>query len=249
MRVNAAGRAIASLATLLAACASVPIPEHSAPQPPASVSVPTAPAPTLADVERSYRQRAAGLSQEGRWAEARALWEILLLLQPESNEYRLQLDQLQKRITEAVSERLSAAEKARQAGDLEQATMLYLRVLTVDPYNAAAARALRELESERVRRAYLSRPPRVAVATRPSAGNGARNSVAPSANDVSDLELAVMLFRQGDHAGSAQTLEKYLQTHPKDEGARRYLVDAYHQLGLAALQKGRKEDALTYLEK
>ena len=58
-----------------------------------------------------------------------------------------------------------------------------------------------------------------------------------------------MLFKQGDHAGSAQSLEKYLQKYPKDETARAYLADAYQQLGLAALKGGRKESALGYLEK
>jgi len=173
---------------------------------------------------------------------------MLVLLQPGSTRYRQQLEETQRRISEAVAERTKAGEKARQAGDLDGATTQYLRVLSVDPQNAAAAQALRELEDERVRRAYFTRPPRTATAARPAAGrNGA--GTAGRSDDVADLELGVTLFKQGNYAGSAQTLEKYLQKHPKDDVARGYLADAYHQLGLASLVQGRKEEALGYLEK
>jgi tetratricopeptide (TPR) repeat protein len=249
MTVHGVRRAIAALATFLAACASVPIPElFSEPQLSASASTPTLSPPPpypFADMEGSYRERAIALAREGRWVEEQAVWEILLLLNPDSSEYRMQLEQTQKRIAEAVAEHSKAGEKALKAGDLDQATIRYLRVLSLDPHNAAAARALRETESARMRRAYLSRSPRLTIASRPSSGN----AVARSANEASELELAVMLFKQGNYAGSAQALEKYLQKHAQDDVARGYLADANHQLGLASLQKGRKEEALAYLEK
>ncbi len=248
MRPNGAKRAVAALAVLLAACVSAPVSE-----PPTRPSGPTLGAPAgspLAELERSYRERALALSREGRLSEAQSLWEVLVLLQPESADYRAQLEQTQRRIADAVAERLKAAEKARQAGDLEQATMRYLRVLSVDPQNVAAARALRELDAGRVKRAYLSRPPRVAVASRPPAGrNDSRSAVAPSASELGELELGVGLSRQGDYAGSVQSLEKYLQSHPRDDHARGDLADAYYQLGLASLRLGRKEEAFGYLEK
>lgn len=249
MRLNGARRAVAALAVLLAACVSEPV----SVAPPTRRSVPTLNAPAglpVADLERSYRERAPALSRDGRWAEARALWEVLVLLQPDSADYRAQLEQTQKRIGEAVAERLKAAEKARQAGELDRATLRYLRVLSVDPQNVAAARALREMEAERVKRAYLARPPRVAIASRAAAErNDSRNAVAPSASDLGELELGVALSRQGDYAGSVQSLEKYLRAHPRDEHARGDLADAYHQLGLASLRQGRREEAFTYLEK
>src|SRR5262247_3706797 len=248
MRANRAGRATACIAALVAACASAPPPERPE-APTASPTVVEPPAASLTELERSYRDRAAALARDGRWAEARSALEVLLLVDPDSPSYRQQYELAQAHIAELVAERLKAADKARQAGENEQATLAYLRVLSVDPRDAAAARALRELEAERVKRAYLSRPPRVVLVNRPPERNGARNAFPPSANDVGDLELGVMLLRQGDYAGSAQNLEKYLQKYPRHEGARGYLADAYHQLGLAALQKGRKEEALGYLEK
>ena len=247
MRAKGARQITAALTTLLAACASVPTSERRELPTIAAQIQPTA---SLPAVERSYRERAAALSREGRWAEARPLWEVLLLVQPDSAEYRQQLDLAQTRISEISAERLKAADKARQGGDIDRATLEYLRVLSVDPLNPAAPRALREMEAERVKRAYLSRPPRVTVASgSPAERNTARNTAAPSANDIGDLELGVMLLRQGDHAGSAQNLERYLQKHPRDEAARGYLADSYHQMALVSLEKGRKEEALGYLEK
>ena len=248
MRANRAGRATACVAALVAACASAPPPPER-PEAPTVFTVVEPRAASLTELERNYRERAAALARDGRWTEARSLWEVLLIVEPDSPSYRQQYELAQTRIAEMVAERLKAADKARQAGEIEKATLAYLRVLSVEPREAAAARALRELEVERVKRTYLSRPPRVVLANRSPERNAPRNAVAPSANDVGDLELGVMLFRQGDHAGSAQSLEKYLQKYPRHEGARGYLADAYHQLGLAALQQGRKEEALGYLEK
>ena len=144
MRANRAGRATACLAALVAACASAPPPERPE-QPTVSITVEPPPA-SLTELERSYRERAAALSRDGRWAEARSAWEVLLLVEPDSPSYRQQYEFAQTRIAEMVAERLKAADKARQAGEIEQATLAYLRVLSVDPRDAAAARALRELE-------------------------------------------------------------------------------------------------------
>jgi tetratricopeptide (TPR) repeat protein len=236
---------ITLLAALLAACAGTPTAELPTPQ----TFSPIPPTARLADFESSYSERAVALSREGRWAEALPLWEILVLLRPDSQDYRAQLERTQEQIGQVVAERLKAADKTRHAGDLERATLQYLRVLSVDPQNADAARALREIEAERVKRAYLLKP-RV-LANRSSAErNGARNSVAQPANDpAGELEIGVVQFRQGDYAGSVQTLEKYFRAHPRDDNARSYLADAYQQVGLASLREGRKEEALGQLEK
>jgi tetratricopeptide (TPR) repeat protein len=242
---------VASLAVLLGACAAMRTDDRPASAPPPAARPIEAPAAALSTLEAGYRQRATALAHAGRWAEARPLWEVLVLLDPASAEYRAQLDLAQTRMTELAAERLKAADKARQGGDLDQATLAYLRVLSADPANDAAARALRELEAERVKRAFLSRPPRVNLAAmRAAAGqNAARGRAAATTEVGGDLELGVMLFKQGDHAGSVQSLERHLQKHPKDEEARVYLADAYQQLGAASLKSGRKESALGYLEK
>jgi len=190
------------------------------------------------------------LVNEGRWAEARGVWELLVLLQPDSAAYRQRLERTQARIAEATAERLQAAKKARESGDVEQAVLLYLRVLSVDPQNAAAAQALRELEYERVKQAQLGRPPRVLAASRAANGkNDPRPAATPSANELSEIELGVALMKQGDYAGSVLALERYLRRNPRDEHARGQLADAYYQLGLALMKEGRKDEALGDLEK
>jgi len=236
--------AAAALAVLLTACSAARIDERSASAPPPAARPGETPSSAF---EASHLQRASALTHAGRWAEARPLWEVLVLIDPASAEYRAQLDLVQTRITELAAERLQAADKLRQGADADQATVAYLRVLSVDPMNDAAARALRELDAERVRRAYLSRPPRVNLAALRSAAG--QNAGRAPTTDVGDLELGVMLFKQGDHAGSAQSLERHLQKYPKDEDARVYLADAYQQLGAASLRSGRKESALGYLER
>ena len=75
--------------------------------------------------------------------------------------YRAQLPR--KRIRDTTASLSSAAEQARRQGNLDQATLLYLRVLNVDRDNAAAAQALRDIDAERTRRSYLNRPPRGAM--------------------------------------------------------------------------------------
>jgi hypothetical protein len=55
------------------------------------------------------------------------------------------------------------ADKARRNGNLDRATIEYLRVLSVDRNNARAAQGLRDIERERTRRNYLNRPPRTVM--------------------------------------------------------------------------------------
>lgn len=141
-----------ALALLLAGCAL------RAPLPPAGPT--TAPLPSREQsLERDYRSRALALMREGRWADAEVQWELLLLLRP-APEYRSQLETARKNIAETAQGANALAAAARKRGDLETATTQYLRALAADHDNAVAAQGLREIERERMRRAYLNRPPR-----------------------------------------------------------------------------------------
>lgn len=111
-------------------------------------------------IERDYRSRALALMREGRWADAEVQWELLLLLRPGDTESRSQLESARKSIAETAQGANALAAAARKRGDLETATTQYLRALAADHDNAVAAQGLREIERERVRRAYLRRPPR-----------------------------------------------------------------------------------------
>src|SRR5262245_43800530 len=97
MKANRAGRATACVAVFVAACASAPPPPGRAEQPTVSITV-EPPAASLTELERNYRERAAAFARDGRWAEARAAWEVLLLVEPDSPSYRQQYELAQTRI-------------------------------------------------------------------------------------------------------------------------------------------------------
>jgi hypothetical protein len=152
-------RAGLGLAVLLVAgCATAPPGPVTAEPPRATETAPTA------GLEQAYRERATSLAAERRWADAVVQWELLTVLRPDSKEYRGELDAARRRGAEAAQAHLRAAEQAQRRGDTEQATTNYLRALSAEPGNATAASALRAIEAERVRRAWLSRPPRIPYA-------------------------------------------------------------------------------------
>jgi tetratricopeptide (TPR) repeat protein len=218
-------------AVLLAACAT--------PAPPPASRAAALPSPQDA-LEASYRERAQAAAKDRRWAEALMHWELLALLRPGVAEYRSQVAETQRRIAEVSAEALRAGDAARRRGDAEVAQTQYLRVLAVDPDNAEAMLALREIDRERVRRAYFNRPPRNVPA--PNARNGASHPL-PGA------EVGVVLHRQGDYPGAIQALTRHLQAHPSDEAAKELLADAHFQVGAAYAQQNKLEDALLYYER
>lgn len=153
---------MAALGALLAGCATPPTPDA----PPAPVRAPSATTmqqPHMAAIEQAYLEKAQTCMRERRWADALVQWELLALLNPSAQNYRDEIEALRKHIRSTAAELLNAAEMARRRGNLNQATLEYLRVLNVDRGNIAAAQALREMEKERARRQYLNRAPRMAM--------------------------------------------------------------------------------------
>ena len=127
-----------------------------------AVAPSSASSPAAALAER-HLERAQAYARERNWADALVHWELLALLNPDAKEYRDSIVEMRKRIRDATASLTSAAEQARRQGNLDQATLLYLRVLNVDRDNVAAAQALRDIDAERTRRSYLNRPPRGAM--------------------------------------------------------------------------------------
>ncbi|MCU0896249.1 MAG: hypothetical protein MUC55_01975 [Burkholderiales bacterium] len=228
----------AALCIAVSGCVTPPKPEQAAPA--------QAPAPAYSQSETEYRNRALALTAERRWPEALAQWEVLALMRPGSAEYRAEVERARKQIAEGVAQSLSAADQARKRGDLDRATTQYLRVLNLEPGNAAAAQALREIERERTRRAYFSRPPRMTMGAAP-AQPGARAQAPNEA--LSDLDVGTMVLRQGDAAAAAQSFQRQLQRSPNDPQAKAGLAEASFLLGTQYAQQGRNEDALVYFER
>jgi hypothetical protein len=150
--------ALTCLAFLLVGCVTLPG-SGPVPQEPVRTTLPS----REQTLERDYHARATALMHEGRWADAKVQWELLLLLRPASAEYRTQWEVAQKRVTDTAADAIELAAAARKRGDLEMATTQYLRALAADRENAIASQGLREIERERTRRAYLNRPPRTVL--------------------------------------------------------------------------------------
>lgn len=139
----------AALSVVVAACASPP------------ARTPEARSSTIESIEETYRQRAMSLTENRRWADAAVQWELLSLLRPESKDYRLEADAALRRGTDAAAAHVRAGEEARKRGNSELATMSFLRALSADPGNTAAAAGLKAIEVDRTRRVWLERMPRV----------------------------------------------------------------------------------------
>jgi tetratricopeptide (TPR) repeat protein len=194
-----------------------------------------------------HQNRALTLMREGSLAEAALQWEILALLEPDKQEYRRRLEETRALINKATSEHLRVAEKAMEQGQTEQASLAYLKVLALNPFNQTAAQRLRALEQEKLRTGPLARAPRITLST----DTTPRTKPAPAAeaNERRDLDLGVMLHRQEDYLGSIRVLGKYLQDYPADGLAKQYLAEAHVQRGHQLAQQGKKEGALASFEK
>ena len=231
------GVIVAFLAVLvLASCAVRPV-ETIEPAPASSGFV-LQPAP-YQNFEAARRDKALELAQQERWTEVAIEWEILTLLRPENPEYRTRLQDAKSRVAKGVEQYLTSAQNARDRGDAQQAVLLYLKTLTLDPTNSTAITALQALEQEAQQRKLHSRVARVALYKDPGSVRTTEHR---------DLEFGVLLFHQGDYAGSIRTLARYVKAAPKDELGRRYLSDAYLQLAQQRMEQGKSEEALSSLE-
>ena len=194
--------------------------------------------------EQRRQKEAEELTQANRWAEAAAQWEILTLLRPDRSEYASKLTEAQSRASSHAIESLTAGAEARKRGDLQRATLLYLKALRADPYNAAADQALRDLERQQSHRLYFNHLASPAGSTRAT-----RTSAAPYSTDHQELDTGVMLLHQGDYSGSVQALQSYVKRDPQDDTGKRALRDAYAALGKQRIEQGKKEEGIGYLEK
>jgi hypothetical protein len=155
-----AGLSLSVLAAALAGCATPPPADPLRAEPSATPHASVSPTAVRDAAENAHRARAEADAREGRLADALVQWEILALLRPDVQEYQDEMDRTRRQIRDRTASLLQAASDARRRGNLDQAAMNYLRVLSIDRTHAAAAESLREIERERTRRVYLNRPPR-----------------------------------------------------------------------------------------
>jgi hypothetical protein len=99
-----------------------------------------------ADVHEAARRRAAELEGADRLRDAVFWLKVAEAASPSPSNEKADLDRLARRIQGRVDAGLKEAEARRLAGDIGRASAGYEAVLRLDPANAIARRALRQLD-------------------------------------------------------------------------------------------------------
>jgi tetratricopeptide (TPR) repeat protein len=215
----------AAACALLAACSQAPVVERE----PEDAKAEVLRGSPHAAFEKQQRDRARDLSQQGYFGEAAVVWEVLALMRPDVPEYAEGLRHARSRVESRVAQRLQQADQARKRGEAEQASQLYLQVLSDEPLNAQAADALRAIERERNKRNHLGKLSRLTLTRNSMAAAQVPRSASETAADRNDLEHANLLMHQGEYAEAVRLLERYVKANPQDEGARKSLAEACYQ--------------------
>ncbi len=225
---------------LLAGCAELPV------APPAPVPEPVVPRPRtalseaqLAHAVAKHRKLAEDARKAGDHAAAAAQWQILMLLAPADARYPRELAATRAAIASGVRDSLHAGTSAMAAGDLDVASVALLRALALDPANAEAAKALREIDRRRLARIQAAASTRAARTT---------VTIAPEHNDAFDIEQALELFRAGDAAGGLRDLRAFVDANPRDRAARHRIGAIVADRARELEEQGAREQALGLYE-
>jgi len=230
---------------LLAACAEAPVqpvqPAPAATKGPARQAVDAA----IAD----HRRKAQRHGEAGDHATAAREWQVVLLLAPDDDAARAQLEAARNAIRLGVRDNLQAGNAALKSGDTDRAAAAMLRVLALDPENADAAKVLRDIDRQKLSRIQGSRAARAGQAGPPAAGRAPAGSPATAeSGDSYDLEQRLEMFRAGDLAGGLRELRAYVDANPRNEAARLRIAGIVYERSQEAEQKGAREEALMLCE-
>lgn len=227
---------------LVAACAQQPVTREDGayaeptPAPPPRVVRADGPREEAAFRHRDLAKQARA---SGDLATAVDHLHVVVLLVPDDEPAKREMEALREQIRRGVREGLESGRSAMRSGDTTRASASFLHVLALDPKNAEAARSLRELDRQVMARAQSGRAARVggpepvaevvrsaraaAAATPPAAAaasGAAPAAAATSASDVVELDQRLEMFRAGDTAGALRELKAWVDAHPKDRAAR-----------------------------
>lgn len=229
---------------VLAACAEVPVQPAPAPAAVAKAPRDAAIEAAIADHRRAAQQRA----QAGDHPAAAREWRIVLLLAPGDEAARAGHDAAQAAIHQGVRDHLQAGRAALKSGDAERATVAMLRVLALDPGNAEAAKALRDIDRQKLARIQSGRAARAAQASATAGATRAAAAPAVEAADSYDLEQRLEIFRAGDVAGGLRELRAYVDANPRNDVARQRTAAVVYERSLEAEGKGARDQALMLCE-
>jgi tetratricopeptide (TPR) repeat protein len=237
----------AAVLALLAACAEVP----PTPAEPPAVRV-SAQDEQVARAIAKHRQLAQQYRQSGDLAAAAAQWQVLTVLAPNDPAYRSELAETRAAIARRVQEHYAAGSAALKSGDQERAADAMLRVLALEPGNADAAQALRDIEKRRLARIAAGRAAKVAEAAGVAANAGTRTAPArqgaADAVDAYNLEQPIEMFKAGDTAGGLRDLKAWVDANPGDKAGRNRIGTVVFEQGRELEAQGQREQALALYE-
>jgi tetratricopeptide (TPR) repeat protein len=240
-------RSIPPLAlTLLAGCAQMPAPSMAPAEAP--VSRPSASDARKSEVIANHRKLAESAKKDGDLATAVTQWQIVMLLAPDNDGYRREWNAARAAIPAQVKEQLQAGSAAMAAGDLDRATTAMLRVLALDPTQAEAAAALREIDRRRFTRIQADRAAKVVRIEDKVAIAGAMRAQNAEAGDGFDLEQALLMLRAGDATGGLRDLKAFVDANPGNRNARQRIGTAVAERARELEDQGSREQALQLYE-
>lgn len=247
------GTAACVAAALVAGCAQQPsAPDAPEPQAPATIFVKPSGGPRV-EAARRHRDLARSARAAGDLATARDHLAVVVLVDPDDAAARQEIDALAAEIRKRVNAHLEEAREAQRGGDAGRASTEYLRVLALDPRNAEATRALKEIDRQNMARAQASRASRVRVedlfadarAQRPAPKGTPAAAPAAEARDASyDLEAKIELLRAADPSVALRELKIWVDANPRDRATRQKIGAAVADRAKEA--EGKQQKALAY---
>jgi len=233
------GAAALTMAALLAACAQAPVTTNPSLDMPRTSPADDARTRAIAQHERLARQA----RDTGDLAAAAAQWHVVVLLAPGEPKYVREQEAVNAAIRQGVREQLRIGAGALKSGDNDRATQAMLRVLALDPTNDEAAKALRDIDRQRIARiqgdrAQKLRPVDIAALKSAPADNGA----------AYDLEQALEMLRAGDVNGGLRELRAYVDANPGNRAARQKIGAAVADRARELQANGSREQAYQLYE-
>ena len=231
---------------LLAACAQAPV--VTSPLPDVSRTNPADDARSQAIIRHQHLAQKA--RETGDLATAALEWHIVVLLAPDVPKYRNEQEAVNAAIRQGVKEQLQIGNAALKGGDNERATQAMLRALALDPANDEAAKALREIDRQRIARIQTDRAQKLrpvdinALKTPPTAAQNAANEAVA----LYDLEQPLEMLRAGDVNGGLRELHVYVDANPGNRAARQRIGNAVADRARDLASKGSREQAYMLYE-
>jgi tetratricopeptide (TPR) repeat protein len=224
---------------LLAACAQTPV-TQPAPDASRASGVDDVRAQAIA----RHRQLAQHAREKGDLAAAAVQWRVVVLLAPGEASYRAELEAVNGAIRQGVRDQLQAGNAAQKAGDNERATQAMLRALALDPANEDAAKALREMDRQRMARIQGDRAQKLRPVDMAALKPGT-----PDPSAAYDLEQPLEMLRAGDVNGGLRELKAYVDANPGNRAARQRIGNAVADRARELQSKGSREQAYALYER